>query len=343
MWISSIAAGDREEALGRGAEGAGGGEGEHRAHALAARQQRVAHRLLEAGGARAAGEKRSSASAASTRSRRSSGYARVTPYGGKSARRAATRIGGGGLAGAAVGLLDRLLRELARLGGERGGAPLLELLAALQLGGDRPQALGDLAQAGHPAGSRSRTIAPSTPLMNLGSVGAAVLLGDLDRLVDRHLVRGLPLLDLEQRDPHHVQVQRRDAVDGPVAAQVFGDRVVEFFAGVLDAFGQFAGQRFGVGHQLLERAAGHVPLIAGEDGVTALVGAAHRIIVSGGALGRPGALSAGSRPAGPRRWRRPPGWRGRCPRADPVEPAADGEELARRADHQQHGPVRRIA
>src|SRR4051812_19925112 len=79
------------------------------------------------------------------------------------------RIGGGGFAGSAVGLLDRLLRQLARLGGERGGAPLLELLAALELRGDRLQALGDLAQAGHPVGSRSRTIAPSTPLMNLGA------------------------------------------------------------------------------------------------------------------------------------------------------------------------------
>ena len=90
----------------------------------------------------------------------------------------------------------------------------------------------------------------------------------------------LAVLDLVQRHPHHVEVQRRDPVDRP-ALGVVGDRLVELFALGVDALGQLAGQRPRVGDQLLQRAAGDVALVAGEDGVAALVGSAHRFILAG--------------------------------------------------------------
>ena len=56
--------------------------------------------------------------------------------------------------------------------------------------------------------------------------------------------------------------------------------VVELVAVGLDALGQLAGERPRLGDQLLQRPAGDVALVAGEDGVAALVGSAH------GAIGR---------------------------------------------------------
>ena len=112
------------------------------------------------------------------------------------------------------------------------------------------------------------------PVDEPGSVGAAVLLGDLDRLVDRDLGRHVGVLDLIQRHPHHVEVERRQAVDRP-ALRVGLDLVVELFAEVVDALGDLAGQRTRLGDQLLERPAGDVALIAGEDRVAALVGPTH--------------------------------------------------------------------
>src|SRR3954447_18251555 len=73
------------------------------------------------------------------------------------------------LARLAVGLLDRLGREVGGLGGELGGALVADLLA-LQLRGDLAQALADLPQAHvHAAAPRFRTMAPRMPLTNFGA------------------------------------------------------------------------------------------------------------------------------------------------------------------------------
>src|SRR3954451_13620638 len=72
------------------------------------------------------------------------------------------------LADATVCLLDRLGREVGGLVSELGSAGIGRL-HALQLSGDRRQPLGDLAQAAHRTPSRSRTIAPSTPVTKPGA------------------------------------------------------------------------------------------------------------------------------------------------------------------------------
>ena len=163
-------------------------------------------------------------------------------------------------------------------------------LVALQLGGDRLQPLGDLAQAAHRhRPRRSRTDRAEDAVDEAGRVGAAVLLGDLDRLVDRDLGRDVvAVLDLVQRDPHHVALQRRDPVELPALAWR-GDLRVELLAVGLDALGQLAGERARVGEQLVERAPGDVALVAGEDGVAALVGSAHAAYSRASAAGALGA------------------------------------------------------
>jgi hypothetical protein len=66
---------------------------------------------------------------------------------------------------------------------------------------------------------------------------------------------------------------------------VGGDVLVELFAVLVDALRELAGERFRVGDQLVERAAGDVALVGGEDGVAALVGSAHRVILPIAAAG----------------------------------------------------------
>jgi len=68
----------------------------------------------------------------------------------------------------AVGLLDRLGREIGGLRSELSGAVVGDLLA-LQLTRDLPQSLADFAQTDVHAASRSRATAPRTPLTKRGA------------------------------------------------------------------------------------------------------------------------------------------------------------------------------
>src|SRR6185503_11260506 len=102
------------------------------------------------------------------------------------------------------------------------------------------------------------------------------LLGQFDRLVDRQLELAVDTVaHLVERDAHHVAIERRDPLHRPVLG-VAPDPLVELLAMLLDSLGQLARERPRAGQELRERAPGHVVLVAGEDGVTALVGAAHR-------------------------------------------------------------------
>ena len=129
-------AGDRQEALGLGAERAGGGQREDRAHPLAAGEQRVAHRLLEAGGRGRRGE------AQLARARRRP--ARAGPRGSSRPARRSPALA----ARACGGWPPRPPRRRARRPRAASSAARSSSASlALQLGGDRLQALGDLAQA----------------------------------------------------------------------------------------------------------------------------------------------------------------------------------------------------
>ena len=121
----------------------------------------------------------------------------------------------------------------------------------------------------------SRPRRPRIPLTKPGASAPQYSLRDLDRLVDRDLGRDVvAVLDLVERDPHHVALERRDPVEVP-ALGVARDHGVELVPVGLDPERQLPRERAGVGEQVVERAPGDVALVAGEDGVAALVGPAH--------------------------------------------------------------------
>ncbi len=127
----------------------------------------------------------------------------------------------------------------------------------------------------------SPTAAPEDPVDEARRVGAAVLLGELDRLVDRDLDRDLVVVErLLQRHPHDRALQGRDPLQRP-ALGVARDQLVELGAVRLGALGELAGERLRALEQLVERPAGDLVLVEREDGVAALVGPSHRSIVTG--------------------------------------------------------------
>ena len=78
------------------------------------------------------------------------------------------------------------------------------------------------------------------------------------------------MLDLVEGDAHDVALERRDPLELP-ALGVGGDRGVELVAVRLDARGELPREGPRLGEQLLERTTGDIALVAGEDGVAALV------------------------------------------------------------------------
>ena len=158
-------------------------------------------------------------------------------------------------------------------------------LLAVQLAGDRLQPrrrsrASRLARQLTSPPLRSRAAAPRIAVDESGRVGAAVLLGDLDRLVDRDLGRHVARARSHRGRPASRCARAARSARAPSPARGAAIDRVELLAVRLDPLGELAGEGARLGEQLLERAAGDVALVAGEDGVAALVGAAHERLFS---------------------------------------------------------------
>ena len=222
---------ERQHARRVAAERARGGQREHRPDALAAREQRVAHRLLEARGGGLAGE--AQARRGSPRPARAGGRGTGGRRPPSSRARACSRAQRelARRAGAAVGRAHargraprsppppgartrRRARRRARARARRRAARPRRARAA------RRARRGAVSACAPPFSRTARRIAREDAVDEAGRLGAAERLGGLDGLVDRALGRDRAVaLDrsgmqhLEQRGAQDRPLERRDPVE----------------------------------------------------------------------------------------------------------------------------------
>ena len=200
----STSAGSRAERL-------GGGERQHRADALAAGQQRVAHRLLEAAPCRARprsaarrGRRPRAAAAPPGRPRRvdASEQALLALEPAGRARRAVE------LGAEPRGQLGAALDASSAASSGSSSPERSRSATRLELGRELLERVGRRSRRAPPPRAAPR---PRIPFTKPGRVGRAELLGRLDRLVDRHLGghvgRGAAA---RQRHAQDVPLERRD-------------------------------------------------------------------------------------------------------------------------------------
>ena len=123
-----------------------------------------------------------------------------------------------GLAQRALDLVRRLADQLGRLARELLGALVGDVLGA-ELVGDLVQPRGQSGEVAHGA-TPPRGGGAEDAVDEVGRVGAAELLREVHRLVDRDLGRHVvAVAHLVQRDAHDAELERRDPLERPAAGE----------------------------------------------------------------------------------------------------------------------------